>query len=138
MRQLTFQRVIGSGAVGTVYLAELVGSRGFRRTVAVKVLLTNQPDQEMFLSRVRDEARLLGLLHDEHILRVLELVRIGERDGVVMEYVEGVDLAALVSEGNRPPARWPSSGAPSPARSTRPTPRATPPAASPSTSFTAT
>jgi len=105
VRQLTFQRVIGSGAVGTVYLAELVGSRGFRRTVAVKVLLTNQPDQEMFLSRVRDEARLLGLLHDEHILRVLELVRIGERDGVVMEYVEGVDLAALVAEGNRPPAR---------------------------------
>ena len=105
MRQLTFQRVIGSGAFGTVYLAELVGARGFRRSVAVKVLLAGSDEQEMFLSRVRDEARLLGLLHDEHILRVLELVRIGERDGVVMEYVEGVDLSALIAAGDRPPPR---------------------------------
>ena len=105
VRQLTFQRVIGSGAFGTVYLAELVGARDFRRSVAVKVLLSGSEEQEMFLSRVRDEARLLGLLHDEHILRVLELVRIGERDGVVMEYVEGVDLAALIDAGDRPPPR---------------------------------
>ncbi len=88
-----------------MYLAELVGARGFRRSVAVKVLLAGSEEQEMFLSRVRDEARLLGLLHDEHILRVLELVRIGERDGVVMEYVEGVDLSALIAAGDRPPAR---------------------------------
>jgi serine/threonine protein kinase len=105
MRQLTFQRVIGSGAFGTVYLAELAGLRGFRRTVAVKVLLSGQADSEMFVSRVRDEARLLGLLHDEHILKVLELVRVGDRDAVVMEYVEGVDLGALVAGGAPPPPR---------------------------------
>lgn len=105
MRQLTFQRVLGSGAFGTVYLAELTGERGFRRTVAVKVLLPGQPDSESFVSRVRDEARLLGLLHDEHILKVLELVRVGERDAVVMEFVEGVDLSGLVSSGQRPPPR---------------------------------
>ncbi|GDX80937.1 hypothetical protein LBMAG42_27480 [Deltaproteobacteria bacterium] len=105
MRQLTFQRVLGSGAFGTVYLAELTGARGFRRTVAVKVLLPGQPDSASFVSRVRDEARLLGLLHDEHILKVLELVRVGERDAVVMEFVEGVDLSGLISSGQRPPPR---------------------------------
>lgn len=105
MRQLTFQRVIGSGAFGTVYLAELTGLRGFRRTVAVKVLLPGQADNEMFVSRVRDEARLLGLLHDEHILKVLELVQVGDRDAVVMEFVEGVDLAALLAAGQSPPPR---------------------------------
>ena len=105
VRQLTFQRVIGSGAFGTVYLAELSGQRGFRRTVAVKVLLPGQSDNDMFVSRVRDEARLLGLLHDEHILKVLELVQVGERDAVVMEFVEGVDLSALVASGDRPPPR---------------------------------
>ncbi len=105
MRQLTFQRVLGSGACGTVYLAELTGQRGFRRTVAVKVLLPGPEHGDMFVSRVRDEARLLGLLHDEHILKVLELVQVGDRDAVVMEYVEGVDLAGLIAAGNRPPPR---------------------------------
>lgn len=105
MRQLTFQRVLGSGAFGSVYLAELYGRRGFRRPVAVKVLLENHPDGDVFVARVRDEARLLGLLQDEHILKVLELVRVQGRDAVMMEYVEGVDLAAAISGVEPPPPR---------------------------------
>jgi serine/threonine-protein kinase len=104
-RTLQFQRVIGSGAFGSVYLADLVGDRGFRRQVAVKVLLGNHPDSQLFVARVRDEARLLGLLTDEHILKVLELARVQGRDAVLMEYVEGVDLAAIVEAGLAPPPR---------------------------------
>ncbi len=105
MRTLQFQRVVGSGAFGTVYLADMAGQRGFRRQVAVKVLLGGHPDGDLFVARVRDEARLLGLLQDDHILKVLELVRVNDRDAVVMEYVEGVDLAAIVESGSQPPPR---------------------------------
>src|SRR4051812_3056466 len=99
MRMLQFQRLLGSGAFGSVYLADLVADRGFRRQVAVKVLLKDQAHGDMFLSRVRDEARLLGLLADDHILKVLELAKVDGRDAVMMEYVEGVDLAAIVENG---------------------------------------
>ncbi len=105
MRSLHFQRLLGSGAFGSVYLADLVGERGFRRQVAVKVLLKENAHGDMFMSRVRDEARLLGLLADDHILKVLELAKIEGRDAVLMEYVEGVDLAATVEGGFRPPPR---------------------------------
>ena len=105
MRSLHFQRVLGSGAFGAVYLADLVGERGFRRPVAVKVLIEGQKNGEAFLARVRDEARLLGLLQDDHILKVLELANVEGRDAVIMEYVEGVDLAAVVEMGSRPPPR---------------------------------
>jgi len=105
MRSLHFQRLLGSGAFGSVYLADLVGERGFRRQVAVKVLLKENAHGEMFMSRVRDEARLLGLLADDHILKVLELAKVEGRDAVLMEYVEGVDLAATVEGGFRPPPR---------------------------------
>ncbi|MDP2309964.1 MAG: protein kinase [Pseudomonadota bacterium] len=105
MRSLHFQRLLGSGAFGSVYLADLVGDRGFRRQVAVKVLLKENAHGEMFMSRVRDEARLLGLLADDHILKVLELAKVDGRDAVLMEYVEGVDLAATVEAGFRPPPR---------------------------------
>ncbi len=105
MRTLEFQRIVGAGAVGSVYLADLVGAQGFRRQVAVKVLLSNHPDGDMFMSRVRDEARLLGLLQSDSILKVIELVRVDGRDAVLMEYVEGIDLGALIEGGHRPPPR---------------------------------
>lgn len=100
MRSLTFQRIIGAGAMGTVYHAELKVSRGFSRQCAVKVMKATSPDQEHFRARMRDEARLLGMLQDEQILGVSELISIGNRDMVIMEYVEGVDLSDIV--GGRP------------------------------------
>ncbi|MSP55469.1 MAG: serine/threonine protein kinase [Myxococcales bacterium] len=105
MRALHFQRVVGSGAFGAVYLCDLVADKGFRRQVAVKVLQQDHPNSQMFMSRVRDEARLLGLLQDDHILKVLEIVAVDGRDAVVMEFVEGLDLAVLIEAKHRPPAR---------------------------------
>ena len=105
MRKLAFIRSLGSGAVGTVYLADLVSERGFRRQVAVKVLLGERPGADQFLTRMRDEARLLGLLNDERVLEVAELVRVAGRDAVIMEYVEGLDLGTFVERQQPVPAR---------------------------------
>jgi serine/threonine-protein kinase len=105
MRSLSFQRTIGAGAFGTVYLAELSSGQGFRRQVAVKVLHRKAGDDEMLLTRIRDEARLLGLLQDDAILKVLDMVQVDGLDAVVMEYVEGIDLETLVERGEGPPPR---------------------------------
>jgi serine/threonine-protein kinase len=105
MRSLSFTRTIGAGAFGTVYLAELVSGKSFRRPVAVKVLNRDRPDSEEFLARFRDEARLLGLLQDDAILKVLDMVQIEGADAVVMEYIEGTDLDTLVKAGHRPGLR---------------------------------
>lgn len=102
MRTLTFNRVIGSGAMGTVYHAELRAPRGFSRTCAVKVMKQSAADHEHFLARMRDEARLLGMLQDEQVLGVSELVQVEGRDAVIMEFVEGVDLADLIKDGTIP------------------------------------
>lgn len=105
MRALTFTRTIGAGAFGTVYLAELSSGQGFRRQVAVKVLSGDRPESEMFLSRIRDEARLLGLLQDDTILKVLDMVRVAGRDAVIMEYVEGLDLDRILESAEAPSPR---------------------------------
>jgi serine/threonine protein kinase len=103
MRTLTFNRIIGTGSFGTVYHAELRVPRGFSRQCAVKVMKSTSPDQEHFRARMRDEARLLGMLQDEQILGVSELVRVDGRDIVVMEYVEGVDLSDIIDNHRVPP-----------------------------------
>ena len=103
MRTLTFNHIIGAGSMGTVYHAELRVPGGFRRPCAVKVIKAQGPDREHFVSRMRDEARLLGMLQDEQILGVNELVLVEGDDAVIMEYVEGVDLQQLLSAHQMPP-----------------------------------
>ena len=89
--------------MGTVYHAELRVPGGFRRPCAVKVIQQGGPDRDHFVARMRDEARLLGMLQDEQVLGVSELVLIEGRDAVIMEYVEGVDLSDLLRVHAVPP-----------------------------------
>lgn len=103
MRALHFLKTLGAGSFGTVYLAELSSGEGFHRNVAVKVILDSRPDNEMFISRIRDEARLLGMLQGDGIIKVLDMVHIEGKDAVVMEYVEGVDLEHII-KADRPPS----------------------------------
>ncbi|MFK7931806.1 MAG: serine/threonine-protein kinase [Myxococcota bacterium] len=103
MRTLTFNHIIGAGSMGTVYHAELRVPGGFRRPCAVKVIKAQGPDRAHFVSRMRDEARLLGMLQDEQILGVNELVLVEGDDAVMMEYVEGVDLQQLLRVHQMPP-----------------------------------
>lgn len=105
MRVLQIYEALGTGAFGTVYKAELIGDRDMRRQVAVKVMARSHEGAELFLPRIRDEARLLGMLADDSILAVLDLLRVEGRDAVIMEWVDGIDLQNLIAAGERMPPR---------------------------------
>lgn len=89
--------------MGSVYHAELRAPHGFRRACAVKVMKPVGGEHAHLVERMRDEARLLGLLHDEQILGVSELIRVNGQDAVVMEFVEGADLSDLREIAPMPP-----------------------------------
>ena len=95
MQSLHFIKVLGSGAMGSVYLAEMVSGQNFRRQIAVKVIKSEEAASSPFITRMRDEARLLGLLQDDEILQVINLVNIQGRDAILMEYVDGEDLSKI-------------------------------------------
>ena len=86
---------IGAGAFGEVYLAEQDSGAGFRRQVALKVLNANAVGSNDAARRMRDEARILGRLSHRNIVGVLDLVRLGDRWAVVMDYVEGADIEQI-------------------------------------------
>ncbi len=86
-------RILGTGAYGTVVVAEPVGEN---RKVVVKVLQPDLAGQQDILARARDEARLLERLNHPNIVAFEGFSHHDGRPVVVMEYVDGVDLGTLV------------------------------------------
>ncbi len=94
--------VVGRGGFGTVYRAEMLGAGGFSKQVAIKVLSNDNEAPPEILQRLRDEARILGLLRHRAIVGVDGLVLFDQGWAVVMEYVPGVDLAGIIAGGPVP------------------------------------
>ena len=82
---------LATGGMGRIWLAQATGIGGFERKVVIKTLELPRDTAEaeaasaMFL----DEARLLGLLHHQHLASVFE---VGQDDGryyMVIDYLDG-------------------------------------------------
>jgi len=85
---------IGSGGMGTVYLARTEGAAGFAKPVVIKAIHANLMGDEGMVQMFAREARLLSNLHHSGIVNVIDF---GEEDGayiMVLEYVHGYDLGA--------------------------------------------
>src|SRR5690349_9393221 len=95
---------IGKGGMGVVYLGEHVL---IRRKVAIKTLHANPPPAPAIVERFHREALAATAIGDQHIVDVTDMGQLD--DGayyIVMEYLEGADLAFTVaSEGRLPIAR---------------------------------
>lgn len=94
---------LGEGAMGAVYRARHVK---VGRPFAVKVLHARLVIDDKVLQRFEREAELAGRLHHPNVIGVVD---VGETaDGLrymVMDFAEGPDLSALLSEAPMPPAR---------------------------------
>lgn len=82
---------VGEGGMGAVWRAR---DRNLERDVAIKLLhafVAGEPEQRVRFAR---EARTLAGLANEHIVRVYDYVDVGELSFLVMEFIDGPNLAA--------------------------------------------
>jgi hypothetical protein len=94
---------IAIGGMGTVYRA--LDERLHRR-VAVKVLKDHLAHDERFVERFRREARAVASLTHPNIASLYDYGQDGDHHYIVMELVDGTDLATLLSaEGALDPDR---------------------------------
>lgn len=90
------RRRLGSGGMAEVYLAEMTGTAGFQRLVALKRILPHLGDDEEFIDSFISEARLGGSLNHPNIVQTLELGREAGQYFLAMEFVDGMTLAQLL------------------------------------------
>lgn len=90
--------VLGRGGMGTVYLARRFRSRGH---VAIKVMAIDM-DQHSERARFGRESRVMQRVDHTHVVRIIgrgTTSRLGgRRPYIVMEYVDGHNLAEYVSQ----------------------------------------
>src|SRR5262245_58951290 len=97
----TVERVVGEGGMGVVYAARHLE---LDQRVAIKFLLPEIAQQGMAAERFRREARAAARIRGEHVCRVLDVGTVRGVPYMVMEYLEGRDLAnELERRGRLPP-----------------------------------
>lgn len=89
---------VGAGGMGTVYKARNPKNG---QVVAIKVLSPEYVEDSMLLKRFRREFDVASKLDHPHIVRVLEYGMDGNYPYIVMEYVEGTSLAAILRRQKR-------------------------------------
>jgi serine/threonine protein kinase len=92
-------RRIGKGAMGVVYAADhvVLGTR-----VAIKVLLPEAASSRSGKARFLREARAASRIRCDHVVRVFDVGEHAGRPFLVMDLLEGADLATVAARGLRP------------------------------------
>jgi eukaryotic-like serine/threonine-protein kinase len=95
--------IIGRGGMGVVARATHLQ---LGTTVAVKCLLPSMAQSDVVISRFLTEARAAARITNVHVARVLDVDKLASgAPYIVMEFLEGMDLAQLLAQrGRLPPA----------------------------------
>jgi serine/threonine-protein kinase len=91
-------RKIFEGGMGVVYEAEQLGTRGFVKRIAIKVIRQNYADQKQFIENFIGEAKLVADLIHTNIVQTYHL---GETRGIyfiAMELIRGVNLEQFAQQ----------------------------------------
>jgi len=89
---------IAKGGMAQVWAAQLLGTRGFQKLVAIKTILAGVIDNTRMEQMFLEEAQVASQIHHPNVVGTLDL---GEHEGVlylVMEWVDGEPLSVVMSK----------------------------------------
>jgi serine/threonine-protein kinase len=102
INRYTLIDMIGQGGMGRVYLAR---DTRLNRRVAVKILAPDRMNNPRAIARFQREARVGAQLQHENLVRIYDEGEAGGKCYLVMEYIEGKNIGAIIAEnGPIPPA----------------------------------
>ncbi|MBR5716816.1 MAG: protein kinase [Bacteroidales bacterium] len=93
----TLQHLLGMGGMAEVWYAE----NAIGKKAAVKLLLPKYCSDEAIVARFENEAKVMVHLDHPNIRQVYDYGSIEGRPCIVMEYLEGDDLKAMMKQGKR-------------------------------------
>jgi serine/threonine-protein kinase len=89
---------LGQGGTANVSLAVARGPEGFKKLFVVKQLRSVYAQDPEFKAMFMTEARLSARLNHPHVVQVYEVLEQGVTPTILMEYIEGQTLDAVLSQ----------------------------------------
>ncbi len=99
---------IGTGERAEIYRCRLEGPKGFEKLVALKKLLPQWASDAAAVADFLDEVRLAALFNHENIAQIYDFVEIDGGYFLIMEYLAGKDLAAVMQRTAAVPGGMPA------------------------------
>ncbi|HSK05523.1 MAG TPA: serine/threonine-protein kinase [Kofleriaceae bacterium] len=99
---------LATGGMAELFKATLTGEHGFEKLVAIKKILPHLAKDRSFVEMFIDEARITAQLDHRHIVQVFELDYDAGTPFIAMQYVDGLDVLALLRECARAQIRLPA------------------------------
>jgi serine/threonine-protein kinase len=94
---------LACGGMAMVYLGQLDGGHGFKRSVAVKRMHAQFARDPEFRDMFLDEARLVAKIRHPNVVPTLDIVTRDDLLLIVMEFVEGESVLQLLAKTKVPP-----------------------------------
>jgi serine/threonine-protein kinase len=98
---------VAVGGMAELFKAQLIGNLGFEKLVAIKKILPHLAGDTSFVEMFIDEARITAQLDHRNIVSVYELGTDADTPYIAMQYVDGLDVLALLRECARAQIRLP-------------------------------
>jgi serine/threonine-protein kinase len=95
------------GGMAELFKATLMGDHGFEKLVAIKKILPHLATDRSFVEMFIDEARITAQLDHPNIVQVFELGTDADTPYIAMQFVDGLDVLALLRECARAQIRLP-------------------------------
>src|SRR5689334_20607446 len=89
---------VAVGGMAELFKAQLQGEHGFAKLVVIKKILPHLAIDRSFVEMFIDEARITAQLDHRHIVQVFELGTDADTPYIAMQYVDGLDVLALLRE----------------------------------------
>ncbi len=93
-------QLLARGGMAEVYLGTMGGAEGFEKPVAIKRILPHLAQDDEMARMFLAEAKLASFLSHQNIVQVFDIGRAPEGLFIVMELIDGWDLALIIAQAS--------------------------------------
>jgi serine/threonine protein kinase len=92
---------ISKGGMSDIFLAKSIGVGEFQKPLVIKKLLPHYSDKPNYIKRFVNEGKTMTRLNHSNIVHIIHMGVVGGEYYIAMEYIEGRNLAHIISKAKR-------------------------------------